>query len=66
MKNKCPKCNSSKIKIFQYLGVKCVVCDNCGYNESQQYQVYPEEKTSQKAKGRYTPYKAGGSRRTKK
>ena len=63
---KCPKCNSSKVKTVEYLGVKCIKCDNCGYNESQQYEVYPEEKTSQKAKGRYTPYKAGGSRRAKK
>jgi len=28
-------------------------------------EQYPEEKTSQKAKGRYNPYKQGGPRRTR-
>lgn len=48
------------------MGVKCVVCSNCGYDESKQYDVFPEEKKSQKAKGKYTPYKVGGFKRTKK
>lgn len=47
------------------MGVKCIVCNNCGFDESKQYDVYPEGKTSQKEKGRYTPYKAGGFKRTK-
>ena len=46
--------------------VKCVVCSNCGYDGSKQYDVFPEEKKSQKAKGKYTPYKVGGFKRTKK
>ena len=29
-------------------------------------EVYPEEKTSQKAKGGYNRYKVGGQRRTQK
>lgn len=66
MKNKCPKCKSSKIKTINYMGVKCVVCSNCGFDESKQYDVFPEEKKSQKAKGKYTPYKVGGFNRTKK
>jgi len=63
IKKKCPKCMSSSIKIINYMGIKCVVCDNCGYDGSKQYDVFPEEKKSQKAKGRYTPYKSGGSKR---
>ncbi len=51
--------------MVDYLSVKCIVCGNCGYDETKQYDVYPEEKTSQKEKGRYTPYKAGGFKRTK-
>ena len=63
---KCPKCSSSKIKLVDYIGVKCIICSKCGYDETKQYDVYPEDKTSQKEKGRYTPYKAGGSKRGKK
>ncbi len=65
MKTKCPKCKSSNIKIIDYLEVKCIICNNCGFDEGKEYEVYPEEKTSQKEKGRFTPYKAGGFRRAK-
>ena len=65
-KNNCPKCNSNNIKVTNYLGIKCIVCKNCGYDDTKQYEVYPEEKVSQKAKARYTPYKTGGHKRTKK
>ena len=57
---KCPKCKSSKVKLVDYLGINCVVCSNCGYDESKQYNNYPGGKNSQKAKGSYTPYKSGG------
>ena len=63
---KCPKCGSSDINIYNYLGIKTIKCDNCGFDESKIYDVAPEQKTSQKAKGRYNVYKTGGSRRTKK
>ena len=66
IKKICPKCGSSKIKIINYMGVKCVVCSDCGFDESKQYDVFPEEKISQKAKGTYTPYKVGGFGRVKK
>ena len=66
MKVKCPKCKSSNVKIIDYLGVKCIVCSKCGFDESKQYDVYPGEKKSQKEKGRYTVYKAGGFGRAKK
>tara|TARA_Y100000310_G_scaffold78181_1_gene74807 strand:- start:5792 stop:6001 length:210 start_codon:yes stop_codon:yes gene_type:complete len=68
MKNtkNCPKCSSGNVKIVDYMNVKCVVCSNCGFDESKEYEVFPEEKKSQKAKGKYTPYKAGGFKRIKK
>ena len=47
------------------MGIKCVICNECGFDESKQYEVFPEENKSQKAKGSYTPYKSGGLRRTK-
>lgn len=62
----CPKCGSKNIKFFSYLGMKVVKCSNCGFDESNIYEVYPEQKTSQKAKGKYAVYKAGGSQRTRK
>ena len=61
---KCPKCGSKNIKLYNYLGAKVVKCSSCGFDESSVYEVYPEQKTSQKAKGKYAVYKTGGSRRT--
>ncbi len=66
IKNKCPKCKLDKINIIDYMGVKCIICSNCGFDETERYEVFPEEKKSQKAKGRYTPYKSGGFGRIKK
>lgn len=62
----CPKCKSKNIKLVDYLGIKCVVCSKCGYDERAIYEQYPEERTSQKAKAGYTIYKAGGGKRTLK
>ena len=68
MKNKknCPQCRSYDIKIVDYLGVKSIICKSCGFDEASQYEVYPEQKTSQKEKARYSPYKIGGHSRSKK
>ena len=64
--DKCPKCGSRNIKPYNYLGAKIIKCMDCGFDESKIYEVYPEQKTSQKAKGKYTVYKTGGSQRTRK
>ena len=48
------------------------ICDDVKRESSvvnefeEDYEVYPEEKTSQKAKGWYNRYKVGGQRRTQK
>lgn len=65
MRNKksCPKCYSDNIKTVDYLGIKCIICENCGFDQTRQYEVYPEQKTSQKEKARHSPYKAGGPQR---
>ena len=65
-KKNCPKCLSDNIKIDDYLGIKSIICKSCGFDEAKQYEVYPEQKTSQKEKARYTPYKTGGHSRSKK
>ena len=64
--SKCPKCSSSNIRYLDFSGIKTIKCNNCGFDESSVYEVYPEQKTSQKAKGEYSQYKTGGKRRTMK
>ena len=64
-KKYCPKCKSDKIKIIDYIGIRCIFCLNCGFDESLQFEVFSEEKKSQIEKGRHSPYKAGGHRRSK-
>ena len=63
---KCPKCGSKDIKFKAYLGIKTLKCNNCGFDESSVYDIVPEQKTSQKAKGKYAVYKIGGSQRARK
>ena len=60
---KCPKCGSENIKFYKYLGIDSLKCKNCGFDEKLIYEVYPEQKTSQKEKGKYNIYKKGGSQR---
>ena len=64
--NKCPKCGSKNIKLYDYLGAKVIKCNNCGFDESSVYEVFQEQKTSQKAKGKYSVYKKGGTQRIRK
>ncbi|MBI2658399.1 hypothetical protein HYX08_06940 [Candidatus Woesearchaeota archaeon] len=63
---KCPRCGSNNVKVLSYMGIKVIKCNECGFDERAVYEVYPEQKASQKAKGRYTIYKKGGSQRTRK
>ena len=63
---RCPKCGSNDAKVYNYLGIKTIKCGNCGFDESAAYDAVPEQKTSQKAKGKYSVYKTGGPRRTVK
>jgi Zn ribbon nucleic-acid-binding protein len=63
-KTKCPKCHSDKIKLEDYMGVECIICNDCNYNQIDELNIIAEDKVSQKEKGRYTPYKTGGGKRT--
>ena len=63
---KCPKCGSYNIKPYLYQSVEVIKCNDCGFDECSFYDEFPGERTSQKAKGKYTPYKTGGSQRTRK
>ena len=64
--DKCPKCGSKNIKLYNYLGVKTIKCSSCGFDESSVYDIVPEQNANQKAKGKYAVYKTGGSSRTRK
>ncbi len=63
---RCPKCGSTNVKLGEYQGIEVVICPMCGFDESRIYDEFPEMRTSQKAKAQFTPYKAGGGRRTSK
>ncbi|HII65805.1 TPA: hypothetical protein HA372_04940 [Candidatus Woesearchaeota archaeon] len=65
-KGRCPRCFSDDVELVDYMGVKCIVCRACGFDETQLYEVYPEERGSQREKGKFTPYKAGGGGRARK
>jgi len=65
-KKKCPECNSEDIRFIKKKKRTFLVCNHCFYDETEESESYPEQRTSQKAKGSYSPYKTGGSRRTNK
>jgi hypothetical protein len=46
------------------MGVDCLVCEACDYDERDELEMTPGEKGG-KGKG-HTPYKAGGPARTRK
>ena len=60
----CPKCKSKDVKLVEYMGVECIVCNNCDFDGRNIYDQYPESKKSQKAKSGFSPYKTGGKDRT--
>ena len=64
MKAKCPQCGSSEVKIHRD-DIEFITCKSCGYDELVE-ETFVEGRTSQREKGRYTPYKAGGKGRTRK
>jgi ribosomal protein L37AE/L43A len=55
---KCSKCGSTKIKMVEFMGSKMYYCTECGYDERDEASIVPEERTSQKEKARYSPYKS--------
>ena len=63
---KCPKCGSYNVEPYFYQSAEVIKCNGCGFDEGAEFEQYPAKKASQKAKGKYSPYKAGGSQRTRK
>ena len=63
---RCPRCGSLNVRIANYQGIPILICSQCGYDESTTYDQVPLMRSSQKAKGQFSPYKSGGSTRAKK
>ena len=63
---KCPKCSSYNVEPYLFQSVEVIKCNNCGFDEGGDLEQFPTEKTSQKAKGKYSVYKTGGSKRARK
>ncbi|MBI2655083.1 hypothetical protein HYX06_01525 [Candidatus Woesearchaeota archaeon] len=63
---KCPKCGSFNVEPYMYQSAEVIKCNDCDFDEGAEFEQYSAEKTSQKAKGEYTPYKTSGSQRTRK
>lgn len=62
----CPRCKSTEVKFVTYRGQQMRVCNVCGFDETAEFESEAGEKGSQKAKGRYSPYRTGGPSRTRK
>lgn len=62
---KCLSCGSSNVKQIEENGMEFIQCNDCGYNELEE-GVVPEQRTSQREKGKYSPYKQGGKGRVRK
>ena len=63
---RCSRCSSHNVRMVNYQGIRMLICQNCGYYETITYDEVPVMRSSQKAKGQFSPYKAGGSHRAKK
>ena len=63
----CRMCTSTDIEVAEHDDEFFAKCHRCGFDELDiEEDFFPEEKVSQKAKGRFTPYKTGGKARSKK
>tara|TARA_Y100000310_G_scaffold285479_1_gene308963 strand:+ start:6755 stop:6994 length:240 start_codon:yes stop_codon:yes gene_type:complete len=62
--NKCPRCGSMHTKIEGDGSFSYLVCLDCGYDESMEYEAGVGERKGKGGGG--SPYKRGGSLRTQK
>lgn len=65
MKKECPQCKKETAEVVKILGGKFLICDGCGYDESE--DILDEYGGSRKSKGgKSSPYKKGGPMRSVK
>ncbi|MBS3115809.1 hypothetical protein J4482_04245 [Candidatus Woesearchaeota archaeon] len=55
----CPRCSSTKLKKYVYMGAECFKCLNCSYDSCSDLDSFPTQRNSQREKRRFSPYKAG-------
>ncbi|MBT7902896.1 hypothetical protein HN587_03460 [Candidatus Woesearchaeota archaeon] len=60
----CPKCKSKNVKIIIYCETNCMICNDYGYDTRNELDITPEQKSNQKVKSQFSPYKTGGKNRT--
>ena len=61
---KCPRCKSSHVEVEGDDFFSYVVCMECGFDESLEYEADPNERVAKGGVG--SPYKRGGSLRIQK
>ncbi len=64
-KVKCPKCGSENVRIDGDETFSYMVCDDCDFDESMEYESDLGDRKSGKGGGG-SPYKRGGALRTQK
>ncbi len=57
---KCPNCGSENTELVEYMGLRCLVCGKCGYDERNELETTPQQRETQREKRRYSPYRRGG------
>ncbi|MBS3126677.1 hypothetical protein J4228_00770 [Candidatus Woesearchaeota archaeon] len=62
----CPECKSTHVTPIEDDGIEYIQCKACGFDELTGDEVFPEQTTSQREKGKYSPYKTGGKERVRK
>lgn len=62
----CPVCKSTETEVIEEEGFEFLVCKKCKYDEREEFDVYPGERSTQKGKSGFTPYKRGGAQRSAK
>ncbi|MEK6809179.1 MAG: hypothetical protein AABY40_00740 [Nanoarchaeota archaeon] len=65
MKRKCPQCRSLNVMVHKD-DFESLACKSCGYDELVEDTLVEGQRTSQREKARYNPYKVGGKGRTRK
>lgn len=63
---RCPKCGSYNVEPYMFQSAEVIKCNECGFDEGAEFEQHPTEKASQKEKGKFNVYKAGGPKRASK
>lgn len=65
MPTTCPKCKSPVVITLEHEGITYLQCRICHYDELEE-DLADQSRSSQREKGKYTPYKKGGKGRVRK